>query len=132
MDLVTEVIVVVVDEEVAGPWKARKLTTEVYESEYLFKTRDGVVHRKRNLDACREREESERTNQEIEARIKRIRGNPDICRPWPRVPAAEAWLSLFKKDAFRYALLVVLGNSDTGAGRITWPPRQGRGGPRPA
>ena len=36
-------------------WKARKLTHAKYE-EYLYACRDGVLSRKRNLDACKEHE----------------------------------------------------------------------------
>ena len=37
-------------------WKQRKLATDTYK-EYLFLTRDGVVSRKRNLDAVEQAEE---------------------------------------------------------------------------
>ena len=94
-------------------WKAHKLTNEVYE-EYLFACKDGVVYRKRNLDAVREREETTAQQAELEARVKRIRGNPQIFWPFPVVPDAEAWLQTFADDQLRYPVLVVLGKSHTG------------------
>ena len=94
-------------------WKARKLTHEKYE-QYLFATRDGVLPRKRNLDACREKEEMDVQQAEIQARVKRIRGNPMLFRPFPKVPQADAWLQLFARDRLRYPILVVWGPSHTG------------------
>ena len=49
-------------------WKQYKLSHEVYE-EYLYKARDGVTARKRNLDACQQREVSQAAQAEIEARL---------------------------------------------------------------
>ena len=95
-------------------WKARKLTTETYEEEYLFQCRDGVLHRKRNLDACKAREEDVSHMKEIEARIKRIRNNRSVYKPFPAVPEADRWLHIFKSDRLRYPLLVVSGASSTG------------------
>ena len=57
-------------------WKARKLEHQTYES-YAFACRDGVLFRKRNLDAVREHEEEQAERKEMEAAIKRIRLN--IC-----------------------------------------------------
>lgn len=94
-------------------WKAHKLSHEVYEN-YLFSCRDGVLYRKRNLDACREWAEGLALEEELEARTKRLRGNPDLFKPFPHVPAAQAWLKCFQKDMLRYPLLVVLGKSLTG------------------
>ena len=94
-------------------WKAYKLTNEVYE-EYLYKSRDGVLPKKRNLDACVEREEKNATKAAIEERTKRIRSNPALFQSFPPVPEATAWLENFKVDKLRYPLLVVLGKSHTG------------------
>ena len=100
-------------------WKERKLTHEKYD-EYLFKTRDGVLSRKRNLEACRDREVRDEERAEMEAVVKRIRANATLCPPFPRVPQAEEWLLCFAtangvtKDEVRYPLLVVLGQSHSG------------------
>ena len=94
-------------------WKARKLSTETYE-QYLYLTRDAVPFRKRNLDTCKEREAALASQKEIEERVKRIRANHSVYRPFPAVPEALAWLSCFKEDRLRYPLLVVVGPSSTG------------------
>jgi hypothetical protein len=94
-------------------WKARKLDTETY-NQYLFLCRDGVVYRKRNLDACTEREAELAQNLQIADRVQRIRGNPELYRPFPPVPEATDWLAVLKEDRLRYPLLVVLGPSSTG------------------
>ena len=94
-------------------WQARKLSHETYE-EYLFKTRDGVLARKRTLDACRDREELDGERCEMEAVVKRIKSNTSLYRPFPVVAEAGQWLEHFKHDALRYPLLVVRGNSHTG------------------
>lgn len=94
-------------------WKAHKLSHETYDR-YLYACRDGVVYRKRNLEACQEREERLAQEKEQQARTKRLRSNPKLFKPFPEVPAATSWLSGFKEDAWRYPLLVVLGKSRTG------------------
>ncbi|CAE7641355.1 unnamed protein product [Symbiodinium pilosum] len=93
--------------------KQRKLTSQKYE-EYLFLTRDGVLARKRNLDAVREHEAGLAEAGIIEANSKRIRANPALYQPFPRVPAADAWLATFREDRLRYPVLIVLGPSQTG------------------
>ena len=94
-------------------WKARKLSTAVYD-DYLFLCRDGVIGRKKNLDACVEREEKKERDQEIQARVKRIRANPNLYVPFPEVPEAQRWLKSFQTDAIRYPILVALGPSFSG------------------
>ena len=94
-------------------WKAGKLSNDVYE-EYLFACKDGVVYRKRNLDAVKEREQHTAAQAELEARVKRIRTNPQIFRSFPLVPEAQAWLQVFATDKLRYPVMVVLGKSQTG------------------
>jgi len=96
-------------------WKARKLEHQTYES-YAFACRDGVLFRKRNLDAVREHEEEQAERKEMEAVIKRIRLN--FSKPFPKLAAAEAWLATFKAEVDRYAFLVVLGPSR--AGKTEW------------
>ena len=76
-------------------WQAYKLSHGTYDG-YLYKTRDGVLAKKRNLDACREREARDKQAAEIEARTKRLRGNKDLFPGFPTVPAAVAWLEHFK------------------------------------
>ena len=94
-------------------WKQRKLTSAKYE-QYLFLTRDGVLARKRNLDAVREHEAALADAALIEATTKRLRSNPEVYRAFPAVPAAEAWLATFREDRLRYPLLIVHGPSQTG------------------
>ena len=98
-------------------WKKYKLTHDVYE-DLLFKTRDVVQARKRNLDACREHQEAKVAKEAVEARVRRIRGNPELYRAFPDVPEATAWLKLFAQDALRYPFLVVLAPSQ--AGKTEW------------
>ena len=94
-------------------WKQRKLTSDKYE-QYLFLTRDGVLARKRNLDAVREHEAAVAESAIIEATTKRLRSNPALYRPFPQVPAAQAWLGTFQEDRLRYPVLIVLGPSQSG------------------
>ena len=94
-------------------WRQYKLTHEQYH-EYLFACRDGVLSRKRNFDMV-VAEEDERVGQKaIDARVARIRANQALYAPFPEVPEASAWLQLFKSDALRYPILVVLGPSHSG------------------
>ena len=103
---------------VKGAWpftlyRAYKLTYDVY-NDYLFKCRDGVLYRKRNLDACQAEEDRKAQEVEVAARIKRIRGNAELYQQFPQVPQALAWLATFLKDALRYQIMVVVGKSHTG------------------
>ena len=98
-------------------WKKRQLSDDVYES-LLFLTRDGVVGRKRNLEVCRERASVEKAEAEMCERVKRIRDNKSLFRAFPDVPEAAQWLKLFKEDALRYPVLLVLGASR--AGKTEW------------
>lgn len=94
-------------------WKQRKITTEVYEK-LLFLTRDGVLSRQRNLQACRDQEEASALRAAVEERVVRICSNPELYKPFPEVLEAQAWLKLFQHDALRYPILIVLGASRTG------------------
>jgi len=94
-------------------WKQRKLSTELYD-EYLFLTRDGVLARKRNLEAVREHEEAAAERAIIESNTARLRSNPELYQPFPVVPVAQAWLATFQEDRLRYPLLVVVGATHTG------------------
>ncbi|CAE7842799.1 unnamed protein product, partial [Symbiodinium necroappetens] len=94
-------------------WKQRKVTSEQYEK-YLYLSRDGVLARKRNLDAVKEQEASLAEAALIEATTRRVRANAALYRPFPPVAAAQAWLALFLQDRLRYPLLVVRGASHTG------------------
>ena len=94
-------------------WEAHKLTHEVWD-ELIFLTRQGVVGAKRNLEAVQEHELERAEQQELMAVVKRIRGNPDLYRPFVKVPEAETWLQCFQKDAVRFPILLVLGQSFVG------------------
>ena len=94
-------------------WKAHKLSHDVYE-DYIYLCREGVLGKKRNVDAVREREAAVAAAQDIEDRVKRIRSNPSLYRPFPPVPAAVAWLEKFASDALRYPVLIAVGPSGTG------------------
>jgi hypothetical protein len=98
-------------------WKKYKVTDRVYE-ELLFLSRDGVSFRKRNLDACRDRAAKQVAEGLLQERVKRIRGNTEIYKPFPVVPEAQAWLQLFLQDALRYPIMVVFGPSR--AGKTEW------------
>ena len=94
-------------------WKAHKLSHAVHE-EYIFLCRDGVLAKKRNLDAVRDREAAVAAKLEIEERKKRLRANPSFFRPWPVVQAAVDWLEKFQHDSFRYPILIAVGPSLSG------------------
>ena len=96
-------------------WKQRKLDHHTYE-EYLYLARDGVQSRKRNLDQVRSWEEEREEEKEREAATARVRSK--LFRPFDEVPAATAWLSLFKQELDRYPFLVVLAPSR--AGKTEW------------
>ena len=96
-------------------WKARKLDHDTYE-EYLYLTRDGVLSRKRNLDEVKGWEERREERTERETVTKRVRAA--LFKPFEKVPAAEAWLSLFHEELDRYPFLVVLARSR--AGKTEW------------
>ena len=87
-------------------WKQRKLTTEMYK-QYLFLARDGVVARKRNLDAVESEENRLELTQLIADNTKRIRSNPALYQTFPELPEVTAWKALFKQDALRYPVLLV-------------------------
>ena len=94
-------------------WQQRKLTHEMYE-EYLFQARDGTVGRKRNLDFVVEWEKSKKRKAEIAKRTIEIRSDRRIYKPFPKVPAAQAWLKGFRRREVRYPIMVVIGKSHTG------------------
>ena len=85
-------------------WKAKKLSHGAWEK-YLFLRRDGVLAKKRNLDACRERELVEAEAVEMAAVVKRIRTNATLYRPFPQNPQAMRWLECFAEDRLRYPFL---------------------------
>jgi hypothetical protein len=94
-------------------WKKYKITGTVYE-DLLFKTRDGVPGRKRNLDACREHEERKAVKDAMQARINRMKGNPELFKPFPKIAEVFSWLLLFTVDALRYPILILMGASHVG------------------
>jgi hypothetical protein len=96
-------------------WKARKLAHDTYE-QYLYRTRDGVLSRKRNLDEVRGWEEAVEEDKEREAAAKRVKAK--LFKPFEEVLAAVGWLSLFAHELDRYPFLVVLAPSR--AGKTEW------------
>ena len=66
------------------------------------------------MEAVVQHEEDLKAGSEIDARIKRIRGNKKIYKPFPDVPAAQSWLAIFAQDRIRYPIMVVLGESSKG------------------
>ena len=94
-------------------WQCRKLDNDTYET-YLFLSRDGVVPKKRNLDAVKAWEEEREVAKTMQDRIKRIRGNPSLFHEFPVVPQALRWLDVFKVEKDRYPILVVHGPSRSG------------------
>ena len=71
------------------------------------------MFRKRALDVCRDKNATESAQAEIQARIKRIRGNRDLYQPFQRVLQVDAWLQQFQAEQLRYPVLVLLGASRT-------------------
>ena len=63
-------------------WKQRKLSAELSD-EYLFLMRDGVLARKRNLEAVREHEEAAAERALIEANTARLRSQSCTSPGWP-------------------------------------------------
>ena len=98
-------------------WKQYKVDNKMYE-ELLYVARDGVVSRKRNLDAVRDLEALTMETAAVADRVKRIRSDSSISHAFPDIPEAETWLSHFRKDALCYPILVVLGPSR--AGKTEW------------
>lgn len=94
-------------------WKARKVSSEVY-SEYLYLCRDGTPGRKRNYETVLQWEENKAMRATVEERVARFRADPNLCPPFPSVPAATTWLEKFKTDLVRYPILIAVGPSDTG------------------
>jgi hypothetical protein len=92
-------------------WKARKLSHDNYDH-YLFSCRDGVLSRKRNLEAVREREEGNEEDEEMANVIKRIRAN--FPKDPPKIPEVQAWLQNFDQEKDRYPFLVLRGPSFKG------------------
>ena len=89
-------------------WQQHKLSHETYDN-YLYLCRDGVVGRKRNLDAVRQREEEAEEDKERVTTAKRVRLN--TFEPFPELPAVTSWLKLFEEEVDRYPFLVVWGPS---------------------
>ena len=103
---------------VKGNWldkllQAYKLTLSVYE-EYLYKCRDGLALRKRNLDLLKAKEEEQTLKRDVEERTKALRSDPSLYQPFKEVPEAVAWLTSFQTPRLRYPVLVVHAPSHTG------------------
>lgn len=89
-------------------WQQHKLSHQTYE-QYLFLCRDGVISRKRNLDAVRVKEEELAEDAERWTTTKRVRAK--TFDPFPEVPAVTAWRKVFAEELDRYPFLVLLGPS---------------------
>ena len=94
-------------------WKARKLSHDTWEK-YLYLCRDGVLAKKRNLDAVRSQEEQQALTALISDTTKRLRSDKALYKPFPTVPVVQAWFALFSGDRLRYPLLLVMGPSHSG------------------
>ena len=70
-------------------WKAYKLDDDQYE-QYLHLCKDGVVARKRNLDAVREWDEEQEEDAERVATTKRVRSKYEKFAP---VAEVDSWLT---------------------------------------
>ena len=88
-------------------WKEYKLDHTTYDR-YLFACRDGVLGRKRNLEAVLERETQDAEDEEMSHVSKRIRAQ---FKPFPKLPAADSWPAHFRKESDRYTFLLALGPS---------------------
>ena len=82
--------------------------------EYIFKARDGVLARKRTLDAVMQEEGEVRSQEEMAAVVKRIKGNPALWLPFVQFPLVEEWRAEFLQDALRYRILIILSYSKCG------------------
>ena len=63
---------------------------------------------------CQEHEARRAAQETLAARVKRLRSDPSIYRPFLLIPEAQEWLTAVRKDALRYPILVVIGPSRTG------------------
>ena len=95
-------------------WWQYKISSAVYNGEYLYRCRDSVPGRKRNYETVVQRDEKQSMQAAVSERVARFRANPDLCPPFPSVPAATTWLEGFHSDKVRYPILIALGTSDTG------------------
>ena len=94
-------------------WKQYKLAGEQY-WEYLHLSRDGIPSRKRNYEAHEAWRKDSEMDAAIAARTKRIRSDPEVYQPFARVPEAEVWLNVFKREIMRYPILMVYAPSYSG------------------
>jgi len=108
-------------------WKEYKLSNATYEA-YLFACRDGVLSRKRNLDAVVERERDTAERAEMGQVVKRVRRKFEQ-RPTP--PEVAAWLQVFQQELDRPFLLMGVLKCPTAKGRAGWA-GQGQGERDPA
>jgi len=96
-------------------WRERKLGHDEYEG-YLYLARDGVLSRKRNFDVVTQWEDTREEAVERKAASERVKTK--LFKPFEKVPAAQAWLSLFEDEADRYPFIIVLAPSR--AGKTEW------------
>ena len=84
----------------------------------MYLAMDGVAHRKRTIDMVRSRREHTEQQEELEARKKRVRANPELYTPFNNVPEVASFLQCFQRDAMRFPLLVV--HAPSRVGKTEW------------
>ena len=99
-------------------WTTRKMKYQVLgngqklysnNAENLRRTYEELLFLTQDLQACQAGSPKEAGRRAVQDRVKRIRSNPEIYRPFPEIPLVCEWLNLFSQDALRYHILTVLG-----------------------
>ena len=80
----------------------------------MYLTRDGCLARKRNLEEVLRHEEEAALEMEVAATVLRIQTNPLLHAAFPVPESVTAWKDLFKADAKRYPILIIIGPSYSG------------------
>ena len=98
-------------------WKAYKLDDDQY-VEYLHLSKDGLPGRLRNFEVYQKWKRKKELEEEVAARTKRIRENPNLYEPFAVVQEAEDWKERFQDDALRYPVLLV--HAPSHSGKTEW------------
>ena len=91
-------------------WKRRQLTHDEY-WRYVVLCRDRVAARKRNLEEVTKGEDELLDLEEAAENADRIHRNPILYKPFKTFDVVQEWLRSFTKDALRYSLMIVRGES---------------------